>query len=47
MFSLYDDDDDDDDDDDGDDVDVDIADDAKVSFLSIFNSPLVNVWNSR
>ena len=23
---------------------VDIADDAKVSFLSLFNSPLENVW---
>ena len=31
------------DDDDGDD-DVDIADDTKVSFLSLFNSPLENVW---
>ena len=28
---------------DDDDV-VDIADDAKVSFLSLFNSPLENVW---
>ena len=43
----------DDDDDDGDDdhddnhdddVDVDIADDTKVSFLSLFNSPPENVW---
>ena len=36
MFSPYDDDDDVD--------DVDIADDTKVSFLSLFNSPLENVW---
>jgi hypothetical protein len=35
MFSPYDDDDDVD--------DVDIADDTKVSFLSLFNSPLENV----
>ena len=41
MFSPYDDDDDDDDDDgdDDDDDDVDIADDTKVSFLSLFKSP--------
>ena len=39
MFSPYDDDDDGDDDDD----DVDIADDTKVSFLSLFSSPLENV----
>jgi len=37
MFSLY------DDDDGGDDVDVDIADDTKVSFLSIFTPPVENV----
>ena len=37
MFSPYDDDGGDDDD------DVDIADDTKVSFLSLFNSPLENV----
>ena len=41
MFSPYDDDDDDGDDDDD---DVDIADDTKVSFLSLFSSPLENVW---
>ena len=35
---------DDDDGDDDDDDDVDIADDTKVSFLSLFNSPLENVW---
>ena len=39
MFSPYDDDGGDDDDDD----DVHIADDTKVSFLSLFNSPLENV----
>ena len=37
MFSLYDDDGGDDDD------DVHIADDTKVSFLSLFNSPVENV----
>ena len=36
MFSPYDDDDDDDDDH--------FADDTKVSFLSLFSSPLENVW---
>ena len=42
---THDDDDDDDDvgDDDDDDDDVDIADDAKVSFLSLFSSSLENV----
>ena len=39
MFSPHDDDDDDDDDDEDDDDDVDIADDTKVSFLSLINSP--------
>ena len=43
MFSPYDDDGGDDDDDDDDDDDVHIADDTKVSFLSLFNSPLENV----
>jgi len=38
-----DDDDDDGDDDDDDDDDVDIADDTKVSFLSLYNSPLETV----
>ena len=36
MFSPY-------DDDGGDDDDVHIADDTKVSFLSLFNSPVENV----
>ena len=40
MFSPYD----DDDDDDGDDDDDHIADDTTVLFLSLFNSPLENVW---
>ena len=47
MFSPYgddEDDEDDEDDDNDDDVDdVDIADDTKVSFLSLFKSPLENV----
>jgi hypothetical protein len=44
TLRCYDDDDDDDDGDDGDDDDdVDIADDTKVSFLSLYNSPLETV----